>query len=512
MTTYTKAPRCNTLLIIMDGMGVNPSRENNAVVMANTPNLDGIYASHNCCLLEASGRAVGLPDGQMGNSEVGHLSIGAGTVLKQDLVKISDAIEDGSFYQNEALLAAVSRAKTADRPLHLLGLVSDGGVHSHSDHLLALIELCLNHKVKPIVHMITDGRDTPPTSASGFLPPISQALDNAGGAIATVVGRYYALDRDHRWDRVQQAFDAIIHGKGRKASSAEEALQQAVANDETDEFILPTVIGSFSPPQSQDEFIFFNFRNDRPREISEALGFDSFTEFDRGGFKPVSLTTMTRYESSYSFPIAFTKDEAGKTLGQVVSDAGIEQLRCAETEKYPHVTFFFNGGRDDPLPGESRLMAASPKVATYDLKPEMSADEVASGIESALAENRYGLIVVNFANADMVGHTGVPEAVIKSVEVVDEMVGRLWKTAIANDYSIVLTADHGNADRLYDPITGEPHTQHTTFPVPCVVHDKSDWHLRCGHGLPALAPTVLALMGLEQPSDMSGQSLLLSEY
>jgi 2,3-bisphosphoglycerate-independent phosphoglycerate mutase len=221
---------------------------------------------------------------------------------------------------------------------------------------------------------------------------------------------------------------------------------------------------------------------------------------------------MTRYESSYSFPIAFTKDAAGKTLGQVVSDAGIEQLRCAETEKYPHVTFFFNGGRDDPLPGESRLMAASPKVATYDLQPEMSADEVAQGIESALAENRYGLIVVNFANADMVGHTGVPEAVIKSVEVVDEMVGRLWKTAVANDYSIVLTADHGNADMLQDPVTGDPHTQHTTFPVPCVVHDKSDWHLRCGHGLPALAPTVLALMGLSQPDDMKGQSLLLAEY
>ncbi len=506
------APRRNTLLIIMDGMGVNPSKTNNAVALANTPNLDRIYASHNCCLLEASGRAVGLPDGQMGNSEVGHLTIGAGTVLKQDLVKISDAIEDGSFYKNEALLGAVLRAKTADRPIHLLGLVSDGGVHSHYEHLLALIELCRDQGVKPIVHMITDGRDTAPRSAGAYLGDLTIALDKAGGAIATVIGRYFALDRDHRWERVQQAFDAIVHGKGRRASSPEDALKQAESADETDEFISPTVLDGFRSPQSQDEFIFFNFRNDRPREISEALAMDHFEGFDRGDYSLISLTTMTRYESSYPFPIAFSKDEAGATLGQVVSDAGIEQLRCAETEKYPHVTFFFNGGRDDPLADESRLMAKSPKVATYDLQPEMSADEVTTGIESALNENRYGLIVVNFANADMVGHTGVPEAVIKSVEVVDEMVGRLWQAATNNNYSIVLTADHGNADMLVDPVTGDPHTQHTTFPVPCVVHDSANWELRNGHGLPALAPTVLQLMGLEQPAEMKGQSLLLAEY
>ena len=511
MNPTTKTPRRNTLLIIMDGMGVNPAKQNNAVALASTPNLDRIYTSHNSCLLEASGRAVGLPDGQMGNSEVGHLSIGAGTILKQDLVKISDAISDGSFFENPALTDAVKRAKAADRPIHLLGLVSDGGVHSHTDHLLALVEMCRVNKVKPIVHMITDGRDTAQYSAGSYLGELSLALDNAEGAIKTVIGRYYALDRDNRWERVRQAFNAIMHGQGRKATSPEHALQLACDNSETDEFLLPTVLDGYQPPVAGDEFIFFNFRNDRPRELSEALTSDNFAEFDRGDCAAVSLTTMTRYKSSYSFPIAFTKDEAGKTLGQVVSDAGLEQLRCAETEKYPHVTFFFNGGRDDPLPGESRFMAKSPNVATYDLQPEMSADEVTTGIEAALGENRYSLVVVNFANADMVGHTGVADAVIKSVEVVDEMVGRLWEAAIANDYSIVLTADHGNADMLVDPITGAPHTQHTTFPVPCVIHDSVNWQLRCGHGLPALAPTILELMGLPQPADMQGQSLLLAE-
>jgi len=511
MTSTSQAPRRNTLLIIMDGMGVNPSKLNNGVAMAATPNLDRIYASHNSCLLEASGLAVGLPDGQMGNSEVGHLTIGAGTILKQDLVKITDAISDKSFFENDALLGAVERAKAADRPIHLLGLVSDGGVHSHLDHLLALIELCRERKVRPIVHMITDGRDTAQYSAKSYLAELSLALDNAQGAIETVMGRYYALDRDNRWERVQQAFDAIMQGRGRKASSPEHALELAVENGETDEFLLPTVLDGYQPPQANDEFIFYNFRNDRPREISEALALTDFDSFDRGDSPLISLTTMTRYKASYAFPIAFAKDEAGETLGKVVSDAGVEQLRCAETEKYPHVTFFFNGGKDQPLAGESRLLANSPKVATYDLQPEMSAGEVTTGIEAALNENRYGLIVVNFANADMVGHTGVPEAVIKSVEVVDEMVGRLWEAATANDYSIVLTADHGNADMLADPTTGAPHTQHTTFPVPCVVHDTVNWQLRCGHGLPALAPTILQLMGLEQPDDMQGQSLLLSE-
>lgn len=501
--------RCPVILIIMDGIGVNPAKENNAVALASTPNLDRIYASNNVCLIEASGLAVGLPDGQMGNSEVGHLTLGAGTVLKQDLVKITDAIKDKSFFKNEALESAVLRAAKKQRPVHLLGLVSDGGVHSHVDHLLSLIELCQLHKVEPVVHMITDGRDTAPSCAKDYLPNVEQALSNAGGRIATLTGRYYALDRDKRWERVEAAWQAIAQAKGEKAENATDALDAAYALGKTDEFVLPTVIGAYDGMRGNDEVIFFNFRNDRPRELSEALGFESFNEFDRGDFNPVTLTTMTRYESSYSFACAFTKDAAQNTLGQVVSDAGLKQLRAAETEKYPHVTFFFNGGIDEPLAGEERLLVDSPKVATYDLRPEMSAEGIAVGIEDALKAKAYSLIVVNFANGDMVGHTGVPEAVIKSVEVVDEKVGRLWDTAVKNGYSIVLTADHGNADMLKDPITGVPHTQHTTFPVACVVKDKYNWQLKNGYGLPSIAPTILQLMGLAQPKGMQADSLLI---
>jgi len=502
-------PRRPVLLIIMDGIGVNPSKLDNAVALAQTPNLDRIYSSNTVCLVEASGMAVGLPDGQMGNSEVGHLTLGAGTVLKQDLVKISDAIKDDSFFSNDALLAAIKRAAAAQKPLHLLGLVSDGGVHSHLSHLLALIKLCAEHSVKPLVHMITDGRDTAPACAKTYLNPLNKALANANGQIATVCGRYFAMDRDQRWERVEQAWRAIAQGRGANASDAEAALDAAYSDDKTDEFVLPTVLDGYDGMEANDEVIFFNFRNDRPREISEALGFADFDHFKRDNFTPISLTTMTRYESAYPFPCAFTKDEPGKTLGQVVSDAGLKQLRAAETEKYPHVTFFFNGGRDAPLPREDRLLVDSPKVATYDLMPEMSAKGIADGVEKALNGREYALIVVNFANGDMVGHTGVPEAVIKSVEVVDEKVGRLWDAALNNGYSVVLTADHGNADMLKDPITGEPHTQHTTFPVPLVVNDEARWDLKNGFGLPSVAPTVLQLMGLPQPDDMRAESLLI---
>lgn len=498
------------ILIIMDGIGVNPAKENNAVALASTPNLDRIYSSNTVCLVEASGKAVGLPDGQMGNSEVGHLTLGAGTVLKQDLVKITDAIKDQTFYTNDALLAAVQGAAKKQRPLHLLGLVSDGGVHSHVEHLVALITLCEQHKVQPVVHMITDGRDTAPSCAKDYLSKIEPALAQAGGHIATVIGRYFAMDRDKRWDRVELAWQAIVNAKGDTAIDAASALDAAYQDDKTDEFVAPTVINGFTGVQADDEVVFYNFRNDRPRELSEALGLASFAEFNRADFKPVNLTTMTRYESSYPFACAFAKDAASNTLGQVVSDAGLKQLRSAETEKYPHVTFFFNGGIDEALPGEQRLLVNSPKVATYDLQPEMSAEGIAVGIEQALESQSFDLIVVNFANADMVGHTGVPEAVIKSVEVVDEKVGRLWDAAVKNGYSIVLTADHGNADMLKDPITGVPHTQHTTFPVACVIKDEQTWDLKNGCGLPSIAPTILQLMGLDQPDDMQGESLLIS--
>ena len=509
MTVKNRAVRCPVILIIMDGIGVNPAKQNNAVALASTPNLDRIYASNTVCLLEASGKAVGLPDGQMGNSEVGHLTLGAGTVLKQDLVKISDAIKDNSFNNNDALVSAINRAAQKQRPMHLLGLVSDGGVHSHLDHLLALIELCAKHNVEPYVHMITDGRDTAPECAKQYLTSLEPALEKAGGRIATVIGRYYALDRDKRWDRVELAWKAVVQADGESVSSASDAIDKAYSDGKTDEFVLPTIIDGYSGMSDDDEVIFFNFRNDRPREISEALGFADFSEFDRGGFKPINLTTMTRYESSYPFACAFTKDAAENTLGQVVADAGLKQLRAAETEKYPHVTFFFNGGVDDALSGEERLLVDSPKVATYDLQPEMSAEGITVGIEDALRNQAHSLIVVNFANGDMVGHTGVADAVIKSVEVVDEKVGRLWDAAVENGYSIVLTADHGNADMLKDPITGVPHTQHTTFPVACAIKDEHNWELKNGYGLPSIAPTILQLMGLEQPESMLAESLLI---
>lgn len=502
-------PRRPVLLVIMDGVGVNPSKLDNAVAMANTPNLDRIYANHSTCLLEASGRAVGLPEGQMGNSEVGHLTIGAGTVLRQDLVKIGDAINDGSLGNNKAIVDALERCRNKGQVLHLLGLVSDGGVHSHTDHLLALIALCQKNKVKPVLHAITDGRDTAPGSAKGFINSVLPALASAEGVLATVSGRYYAMDRDTRWERVELAFKAMAQGEGRRAQDLNQALSMADENGETDEFLMPTVLDTHEPWDEQTEAFFFNFRNDRPRELSEAIGLGDFEGFDRGEFVPVTLTTMTRYESSYPFACAFTRDEPGVTLGQAVADAGIRQIRSAETEKYPHVTFFFNGGKDEPLADEVRLLVNSPKVATYDLQPEMSAPEVTDGIVNALEDATAGLVVVNLANGDMVGHTGVPEAVVKAVETVDTMVGRMWEAAVNNGYSIVLTADHGNADMLVDPVSRKPHTQHTTFPVPCAIYDSEQWELGNGNALPSIAPTILQLMGIAKPDDMQGSSLLL---
>lgn len=502
-------PRRPVLLVIMDGIGVNPSKLDNAVALANTPNLDQIYANNPTCLLEASGRAVGLPEGQMGNSEVGHLSIGAGTVLRQDLVKIGDAIDDGSFNDNEAIAAMIARCQAKGQALQLVGLVSDGGVHSHTDHLLALIALCKDNNIKPVLHAITDGRDTPPGSAAGFMARVMPLLSAAGGSLATVSGRYYAMDRDKRWDRVELAWQAMVCGQGRTAADLDATFAVAAAHQETDEFLIPTVLDDHEVWSADTEVFFFNFRNDRPRELSEAIGLEAFEGFARPDFSPVTLTTMTRYASSYRFDCAFTRDEPGITLGQAVSDAGIMQIRSAETEKYPHVTFFFNGGRDEPLANEVRLLVDSPKVATYDLQPQMSAEKITDGVVNALEESAAGLIVVNLANGDMVGHTGVPEAVIAAVETVDEMVGRMWSAAQEHGYSVVLTADHGNADMLVDPVSRKPHTQHTTFPVPCAIYDIQSWELGNGNGLPAIAPTILELMGLGKPAGMSGHSLLL---
>ena len=509
MSTTSLAPRRPTILIILDGFGVNPSKRDNAIVAANTPNLDALFSRNPMTTLETSGPAVGLPQGQMGNSEVGHMTLGCGSILRQDLVAISEAVEDGSFFGNEALLAAARAAKEQNRPLHLLGLVSNGGVHSHLDHLLGLIELSKREGVKPLLHMITDGRDTSPQCATQFLPPLEAALADAGGAIASVVGRFYAMDRDKRWDRVQVAWSAFTAGNGRSVGSAQAGIESAWSAGEGDEFIKPLILPAFDAMQAGDQVVFFNFRNDRPREISEALALPEFSEFDRGNYSAVSLTTMTEYQSSYGFPVAFDKDVPKTTLGELLADQGIKQFHCSETEKYPHVTFFFNGGQEAPFDGEVHKLIPSPAVATYDLQPEMSAKAVADAVIDAVDSDQYGFIVTNFANGDMVGHTGVWGAAVQAVETLDKEVGRLIEAARSRGYSIVLTADHGNCDMMIDPLTEGPHTQHTTFPVPCLIIDSENWQLAHGAGLSSIAPTVLQLMGVEQPPEMCGRSLLL---
>ncbi|MBK5967698.1 MULTISPECIES: 2,3-bisphosphoglycerate-independent phosphoglycerate mutase [Thiorhodovibrio] len=497
------------ILIILDGFGVNPSKAHNAVVLAPTPRLDTLFAENSHATLQASGRSVGLPDGQMGNSEVGHMTMGSGCVIRQDLVLIDDAIADRSFFENRALVAAARRAAAQGRPLHLMGLVSDGGVHSHTRHLTALIKLAKRNGVRPVLHMITDGRDTPPRAALDYLGPLEESLAAADGTIATVSGRYYAMDRDNRWDRTQMAFDAVVHHKGRSAASAREAIENAYAAGEDDEFICPAVIDGGEALQDDDTLVFFNFRKDRPRQTVSALFNPDFDDFDRGGFRRAEVTCMMEYDQWYGLPVAFDHESPSLTLGEIISDAGLSQLHCAETEKYAHVTFFFNGGQSDPYPKEDRILIPSPKVATYDLQPEMSAPAVADALVGALNERKHAFIVANFANGDMVGHTAVREAIIEAVTVLDREVGRVIEAARENGYSVLLTADHGNCDEMIDPISGEPHTRHTCYPVPCLVIDEMPWILSVGGGIVDIAPTVLTLMGLPVPAGMQGKSLLL---
>lgn len=504
-----KAPRRPVILIVMDGVGHNPSKLNNAVAIAATPNLDRLFSSNPTTVIEASGRAVGLPDGQMGNSEVGHLTLGCGDVIRQDLVRINDAVADGSLATLPELAQLLDRLKSRGRPLHLVGLVSDGGIHSHLDHLIALIRICGSEGVRPLVHMITDGRDTAPQCATDFVDVLEPLLSAAGGAIASVCGRYYAMDRDRRWERVELAWRLLRRAEGDAHPSAAEGIRAAWSAGQNDEFIKPIVLPAFEALEDRDEVLFFNFRNDRPRELSEALSLSSFEGFDRHGTAPVSLTTLTRYDAEYPFPVLFEKEVPETTLGEYLAGHGLTQLRAAETEKYPHVTFFFSGGREVPFDGEDRILIDSPKVDTYDLKPEMSAYGILESVSEAVARQTYDFIVINFANGDMVGHTGVRDAVVTAVEVVDEVTGKLVQTAVDNGYSCIVTADHGNADLLIDPVTGNPHTQHTTFPVACCVIDPDNRTLSNGLGLPSVAPTVLALMGLPACEQMSARSLLL---
>lgn len=503
------SPRRPVVLVILDGFGVNPSKLNNAVALARTPNLDAYFARYPHTVIQASGHAVGLPDGQMGNSEVGHTTLGCGSIVRQDLVLIDDAINDGSFFRNEALLEAVNAAATRRRPLHLFGLVSNGGVHSHVRHLLALIELCQRRGARPLLHMITDGRDTPPKSAKGCLEDVEKALAKAGGAVASVAGRYWAMDRDKRWERTELAWRAYVKGEGHKAESATAAIDAAYARGQTDEFIEPTLLPVWHPILPSDRAISFNFRKDRPRQIVAALAIPDFDHFPRPDFEPIKVTCMMEYDKWFGLPYAFTPEHPGVTLAQVVSEAGLSQLHCAETEKAAHVTYFFNGGRSEPIAGEEHVIIPSPKVATYDLKPEMSAAEVADAVVAGIGSGKYAFIVVNFANGDMVGHTAIREAVIRAVEVLDEQVGRVLSAAVAHDYSVILTSDHGNCDQMVDPGTDAPHTQHTEYPVPLLVIDRTDWRLSCAGGLGNVAPTVLQLMGLHRPPQMKCESLLL---
>ena len=509
MSRFNGVPRRPVVLVIMDGFGINPGRLNNAVALANTPNLDAYFARYSHTALHASGPAVGLPDGQMGNSEVGHLTLGCGSIVRQDIVRIDDAIDQGEFFRNPALLAAVERAAAAGRPLHLLGLVSDGGVHSSLKHLGALIDLCHQHGVRPLLHMITDGRDTAPRSAPDFLPDVEPALHEAGGAIASVMGRYYAMDRDRRWDRTEKAWRALVHGEGHHALTPESAIRAAHAAGDNDEFIQPILLPPFQPVRADDEVVFFNFRKDRPRQLVAALGLPDFDGFDRRDAPLNRVTCLMAYDERYDLPYAFLPERPATTLGEVVSAHGIAQFRCAETEKYAHVTFFFNGQRAEPYPAESQHVVPSPQVSTYDQQPEMSATKVADAVVDAIESARYGFILVNFANGDMVGHTAERDAVIAAVETLDREVGRVLGAAVAADYSVILTADHGNCEEMIDPLSDEPHTQHTVYPVPCLVMDEDTWQLSCVGGLSNIAPTVLQLMGMEQPEAMTAKSLLL---
>jgi len=510
MTQQQSAPRRSTLLLIMDGVGINPSAKDNALAIAETPNLDHYFASYPHTVLHASGLAVGLPNGQMGNSEVGHLTIGAGSVIRQDLVLIDEAIQDGSFMNNKPLNQAVQTAKENNTRVHLIGIASTGGVHSHTRHLSALMDLCNRHQISPLIHAITDGRDVAPKAFLNSIPSIEDSMQRSGGKLATICGRYYAMDRDHRWDRTELAWNAMVKGKGKKVQNATDAIQACYDNNETDEFIKPLILPDYQPIEDGDQVIIFNFRRDRPRQLVASLFKGDFEGFKRKNYKPTNVTCMTEYDSWFNLPYAFKQDRPKNTLAETVSLAGLNQFHCAETEKYAHVTFFLNGGHGDLFPGEKHQIIDSPNVATYDLAPEMSAEKVADTVINVLKQDNYPLVVVNFANGDMVGHTAIRSAVIKAVEALDTQIGRVLDAAVKNNYSVVLTADHGNCDEMIDPITGEPHTQHTVYPVPCLIIDETHWQLSIGSALHNIAPTILQLMGLQQPEGMTSRSILLN--
>jgi 2,3-bisphosphoglycerate-independent phosphoglycerate mutase len=501
------------LLVILDGFGLRDEEDGNAIKMAHAPTLGKLSAHLSRTFLETSGLAVGLPEGQMGNSEVGHMNIGAGRVIYQTLTRIDKAIEEGAFERNPALLAAVDRAARAGTRLHLLGLLSDGGVHSSQAHLHALLRLAARRRLagdRVVVHVFMDGRDASPTGGIEYVAELEGVMQGLGvGAVATVQGRYYAMDRDKRWDRTRRAFDAIVRGKGLDARSAREYLEQCYRAGVTDEFVEPAVVRPDLRVRAGDGLVHFNFRPDRARQLTRALGEPGFREFDASD-RPADLlvTTMTRYEDAFPFPYAFGDERPRDVLGEVVARAGLRQMRIAETEKYAHVTYFLNGGEEKPFPGEERVLVQSPKhVPTYDQAPEMSADGVADAGVRAMREG-FDLVVMNFANCDMVGHTGDVPATVKAVETVDRCLARLLAAAREERYHVLLTADHGNAEQMRNP-DGSPQTAHTTFPVP-LVYVGPHGARKMRHGILAdVAPTLLAAMGLPKPEAMTGSALFL---
>jgi len=494
------------VLAILDGWGVSEAVTGNAVRQAATPNIDHLFATYPHTQLACSGEAVGLLPEQMGDSNVGHTNIGAGRIVYQSLVRINRAIRDGSFAANPVLQNLWQAAR--GQALHLMGLLSDGGVHSHIDHLLELLRLAKEQGLEEVyVHVFLDGRDVPPQSALTYIDTLEKHLSLLGiGRIATVSGRFYAMDRDRRWERVKVAYNAIVHGQGEQAASARKAVEQAYEQGLTDEFVRPTVVNNYGGIKDGDAVFMWNFRADRAREMMHALIDDDFTGFDRGHRFPLFFAAMAQYELDFPVPHVLEPQDLSLTLGEVVSRAGLRQLRLAETEKYAHVTFFFNGGQEICFPGEDRILVPSPKVATYDLQPEMSAPEITEQLLANLS--RYDLVVVNYANLDMVGHTGNMSAAVRAVETVDGCVGRLVTAIKDAGGMLVLTADHGNAEQMLDPVTGEPHTAHTANPVPFLVMAQGVNELRGPGVLADIAPTVLQLLQLNQPPEMTGRSLL----
>lgn len=500
------------ILVIMDGWGIGQDKSADAIEQANTPFVDSLYQHYPHTTLVTCGEAVGLPDGQMGNSEVGHLNLGAGRVVYQELQRINVAVRDGSFAANPVLLKSIRYARDNHKPLHLAGLVSDGGVHSHINHLKALVDVCKREGLTEVyIHAFTDGRDTDPKSGLGFITELQQHLDGSIGKIATVSGRYYAMDRDKRWERVKLAYDALVKGTGIAAVTAIGAVADSYHNNITDEFILPAVIqkasgGPLATIADDDAVICFNFRTDRCREITEVLTQQDFPAFGMHRLR-LNYTTMTQYDHSFkNVSVAFENDDLKNTLGDILAQHGKKQIRIAETEKYPHVTFFFSGGREKPFDGETRIMKPSPKVATYDLQPEMSASDLVEAIVPEIQHSTADFICLNFANTDMVGHTGIFSAAIKAAETVDNCVRQVVTAALDNGYTVFLTADHGNADYMINE-DGTPNTAHTLNLVPFFVIDKS-WRgaLKAGK-LGDLAPTILAMMGLPVPPEMTGTIL-----